>query len=66
MYVWNDPDMEAVLKITHAQQGVVYLLFVSIKIGKSQHLSECMVNKWDKMVSVRQQKKTPPVSFLTL
>ena len=44
----------------HAQQGVkqsvclssvVYHLSpISIKIGKFKHLSESMVNKWDKMV----------------
>ena len=39
----------------HAQQGVkqsvcLSSVAVSIKIGKSQHLSKCRVNKWDKMV----------------
>ena len=37
----------------HAQQGVkqsVCLSSISIKIGKSQHLSKSRVNKWDKMV----------------
>ena len=39
--------------VAHVQQGIkqlVCLLSVSIKIGKSQHLSECMVNKWDTVV----------------
>ena len=43
---------------------VCRLLFVSIKIGKSQHLSESGINKWDKMMC--DSEKTPSVSFLTL
>ena len=41
-----------------AAGGKAISLSVSIKIGKSQHLSKSRVNKWDKINGVRQRKNT--------